>query len=129
MTHLWVRSEQRSNEDRVGLTPAGASALLKKGITVTVEESKSRIIPIEAYHAVGCTIATENSWSNAPETAIIFGLKELPNDDSKLHHRHIMFGHAYKGQHSGLALLHRFKEGDGVLYDLEYLVDDAGRRC
>ena len=128
MTHLWVRSEQRANEDRVGLTPKGASALMRKGITVTVEESKSRIIPTEAYHAVGCKISTENSWSRAPETAIIFGLKELPNEDSKLHHRHIMFGHAYKGQHSGLSLLRRFKKGNGVLYDLEYLVDDAGRR-
>ena len=128
MTHLWLRSEQRANEDRVGLTPGGASALLQKGITVTVEESKSRIIPTEAYHAVGCTIAKENSWFSAPETAIIFGLKELPNDDNKLHHRHIMFGHAYKDQQSGLALLRRFKEGGGVLYDLEYLVDYEGRR-
>ncbi len=128
MTHLWVRSEQRANEDRVGLTPKGASALLKKGISVTVEDSKSRIIPTEAYHAAGCTIVSENSWSSAPETAIIFGLKELLDDGSKLPHRHIMFGHAYKGQQSGRALLRRFKDGDGVLYDLEYLVDAEGRR-
>ena len=128
MTHLWVRCEQRANEERVGLTPKGASILLQKGITVTVEDSKSRIIPTEAYRAAGCTIAAENSWPSAPETVIIFGLKDLPAEESELHHRHIMFGHAYKGQHSGRALLRRFKQGDGALYDLEYLIDDAGRR-
>ena len=41
MTHLWVRSEQRANEDRVGLTPKGASALLKKGISVTSKRAKA----------------------------------------------------------------------------------------
>mgnify|MGYP006158552743 CR=1 FL=1 len=32
MTHLWVRAEQRPNEERVGLTPDGAAALVKAGI-------------------------------------------------------------------------------------------------
>lgn len=27
-THLWVRAEQRANEERVGLTPQGARALV-----------------------------------------------------------------------------------------------------
>ena len=39
MTHLWVRAEQRPNEERVGLTPEGAAALIKAGFRVTVEES------------------------------------------------------------------------------------------
>ncbi|WP_243611872.1 saccharopine dehydrogenase [Shimia aestuarii] len=128
MTHLWVRAEQRPNEDRVGLTPEGAKALLDKGIRVTVEESSVRAIPIDGYRAAGCDIAPENSWPTAPQDAIIFGLKELPEDGTPLPHRHIMFGHAYKGQHSGAALLRRFKAGGGTLYDLEYLVDEDGRR-
>jgi len=128
MTHLWVRAEQRLNEDRVGLTPEGAKALLEKGIQVTVEESSVRAIPIEEYRAAGCEIAPENTWPDAPQDAIIFGLKELPEDASPLTHRHIMFGHAFKGQHSGKALLERFKAGKGTLYDLEYLVDETGRR-
>lgn len=128
MTHLWVRAEQRPNEDRVGITPEGVKALLSKGIRVTVEESQSRIIPIDRYRAVGCKIARENSWPKAPDDAIIFGLKELPEDGTPLSHRHIMFGHAYKGQYSGQTLLRRFKAGGGTLYDLEYLVDETGRR-
>jgi len=128
MTHLWVRAEQRPNEERVGLTPDGARALIAAGIAVTVEDSSVRAIPIDGYRDAGCTIAAENSWPEAPEDAIVFGLKELPEDGTPLPHRHIMFGHAFKGQHSGKELLRRFKAGGGTLYDLEYLVDEAGRR-
>ena len=128
MTHLWVRAEQRDNEERVGLTPDGAAALLNAGVAVTVEHSDVRCIPTESYRAAGCSIAAQNSWPDAPKDAIVFGLKELPEDGTPLTHRHIMFGHAYKGQPAGLRLLARFKAGGGTLYDLEYLVDGDGRR-
>ena len=128
MTHLWVRAEQRLNEDRVGLTPEGAQALMQAGLKVTIEQSSVRAIPLQGYIDAGCDIAPENSWPQAPSDAIIFGLKELPEDGTPLPHRHIMFGHAYKGQHSGKALLDRFKAGGGTLYDLEYLVEENGRR-
>lgn len=39
-----------------------------------------------------------------------------------------MFGHAFKGQPAGQRLLRRFIEGGGTLYNLEYLVDETGRR-
>ena len=128
MTHLWVRAEQRDHEERVGLTPEGAATLIAAGIRVTVEQSSVRIIGISGYRDAGCEIAPENSWPEAPDDAIIFGLKELPEDGSALRHRHIMFGHAYKGQPAGQDLLRRFKAGGGTLYDLEYLVDEQGRR-
>jgi len=128
MTHLWVRAEQRPNEERVGLTPEGAAALIKAGIRVTVEKSSVRAIALDGYVAAGCEIAEENLWPKAPADAIIFGLKELPEDGTPLTHRHIMFGHAFKGQPAGQVLLKRFKAGGGTLYDLEYLVDETGRR-
>jgi saccharopine dehydrogenase (NAD+, L-lysine-forming) len=128
MTHVWVRAEQRPNEERVGLTPAGAAALVKAGIRVTVEESSVRAIPIDGYKAAGCEIAAANLWPQAPRDAIIFGLKELPEDGTPLIHKHIMFGHAFKGQSAGQVLLKRFKAGGGTLYDLEYLVEENGRR-
>ncbi|WP_295072707.1 saccharopine dehydrogenase [Tabrizicola sp.] len=128
MTHLWVRAEQRPNEERVGLAPEGAAALVKAGIRVTVERSSVRAIPLDGYVAAGCDIAEENHWPQAPADAIVFGLKELPEDGTPLSHRHIMFGHAYKGQPAGRVLLQRFKAGGGTLYDLEYLVNEDGRR-
>ncbi len=128
MTHLWVRAEQRPNEDRVGVTPEGVAALVGAGIRVTVEDSSVRAIGIQGYHDAGAEIAPENTWPDAPKDAVIFGLKELPDDGTPLPHRHIMFGHAYKGQADGRVLLDRFKAGGGTLYDLEYLVDETGRR-
>ncbi|MGQ0566777.1 MAG: saccharopine dehydrogenase [Gemmobacter sp.] len=128
MTHLWLRAEQRPNEERTGLMPEGAAALVAAGLRVTVERSSVRAVPLEGYVAAGCAVAPENAWPQAPHDAIIFGLKELPEDGTPLVHRHIMFGHAYKGQPAGQVLLRRFRAGGGVLYDLEYLVDDAGRR-
>ncbi|MBF9057634.1 saccharopine dehydrogenase [Rhodobacterales bacterium HKCCSP123] len=128
MTHLWVRAEQRPNEDRAGLTPEGVQALIAAGFRVTVEDSRTRAIPLQGYLDAGAETAPEGSWPDAPEGAIIFGLKELPEDGTALSHRHIMFGHAYKGQPAGRILLDRFRAGGGTLYDLEYLVDAAGRR-
>jgi saccharopine dehydrogenase (NAD+, L-lysine-forming) len=128
MTHLWVRAEQRLNEERVGLTPQGAATLVAAGIKVTVEASSVRAIAIDGYRAAGCTIAVGNTWPDAPPDAIIFGLKELPDDGTPLTHRHIMFGHAFKGQPAGRVLLARFKAGGGTLYDLEYLLGADGRR-
>ncbi|MDX8349972.1 saccharopine dehydrogenase [Cognatiyoonia sp. IB215446] len=128
MVHLWVRSEARAHEERVGLTPQGVAKLIAAGFRVTVEESAQRILPIADYASTGCEVAPEFSWVDAPDDAIIFGLKELPDDGTPLRHRHIMFGHAYKGQPAGQVLLGRFKAGGGALLDLEYLTDASGRR-
>jgi saccharopine dehydrogenase (NAD+, L-lysine-forming) len=126
--HLWVRAECRDNEQRVGIMPEGVAMLIAEGATVTVEESAARVVPTERYARVGAQIVTEGAWRAAPDDAVIFGLKELPADSSPLRHDHIMFGHAYKGQPDGPALLARFAAGGGALLDLEYLVDDDGRR-
>jgi len=128
MAHIWVRAEQRAQEQRVGVTPHGVSQLMAAGHAVTVEESPVRAIAMEDYVATGCDVAAAHSWVDAPENAIIFGLKELDPDGPDLRHRHIMFGHAYKGQSDGPQLLSRFRRGGGVLLDLEYLTDEAGRR-
>lgn len=128
MAHIWVRSEQREFEQRVGVTPQGVSKLMDAGHKVTVEESSTRAIDIAQYRETGCAIAPAHSWVNAPSDAIIFGLKELDEDGPDLAHRHIMFGHAYKGQAEGPALLSRFKRGGGALYDLEYLLHENKRR-
>lgn len=126
--HLWLRAESRSDEARTGLTPDGAAQLIAAGLRVTVEQSRQRAIEIEGYRSAGAGIAPEGSWQGAPHDAVIFGLKELPDDGTPLPHRHIMFGHAYKGQHSGRVLLERFRAGGGTLLDLEYLTDENGRR-
>ena len=125
---IWMRHEPRDNEARAPLVPDGAAQMVAKGWRVVVEDSPTRCIPTQAYADAGGEIAATGSWVDAPKDAIILGLKELPDDGTPLRHRHIMFGHAFKGQAAGPALLQRFQAGGGTLLDLEYLVDDTGRR-
>jgi saccharopine dehydrogenase (NAD+, L-lysine-forming) len=125
---LWVRSEVRPTERRAPIVPADARRLVEAGVRVTVEESPQRSFPIGGYAAAGCAVAPPGSWVDADPEVVVVGLKELPATPAALRHRHVFFGHAYKGQRGAAGLLHRFAAGGGVLLDLEYLVDDAGRR-
>ncbi|SDE71391.1 saccharopine dehydrogenase [Limimaricola pyoseonensis] len=128
MTHYWLREETRPDEGRSPLTPEGAARLMASGAQVTVEDSAQRLIPTAAFAQAGCTVVPGGQWRDAPETAVILGLKELPSDDAPLRHAHVMFAHAYKGQPGAAALLSRFRAGGGTLLDLEYLTDADGRR-
>ena len=60
-----------------------------------------------SFVRIGCKIVDEASWPDAPLDAFIVGIKELPDEDRPLQHRHIYFGHAYKvrniAQHKTLA--------------------------
>ncbi|MFG2126465.1 saccharopine dehydrogenase [Streptomyces sp. NPDC048751] len=126
--HLWLRHEVRTTERRTPIVPDDARRLIEAGVALTVEESPQRIFPVEEYEAVGCRVAPAGSWVSAPRDAVVLGLKELPDAPAELTHRHVFFGHAYKQQPGAVELLRRFAAGGGALLDLEYLVDDEGRR-
>jgi len=125
---LWMRSEQRPTERRAPIVPSDAATLVAQGIRVVVEDSPNRAFPAREYAAAGCRIVEPGTWVDAPSEAYVLGLKELPDAPLALRHRHVFFGHAYKGQAAGRELLDRFITGGGALLDLEYLVDDTGRR-
>ncbi|KJY37795.1 saccharopine dehydrogenase [Streptomyces katrae] len=130
-THLWMRHEARPTERRAPLTPQDAARLVEAGVRITVEESAQRAFPLADYTAAGCATAPTGSWhEQAPDEAYVLGLKELPAGPGApaLRHRHIYFGHAYKGQAGARELLARFTAGGGALLDMEYLTDEAGRR-
>lgn len=124
---LWVRHESRPGEGRTAVSPESAKALLEAGFRIVVEADEQRAVDIEEYRALGCEIAEAGVWEQAPQDAIIVGLKELPEGDAPLRD-HIYFGHAYKHQRGARELLSRFVAGGGELLDLEYLVDEDGRR-
>lgn len=126
--HLWLRHEVRSTERRTPIVPDDAGRLVASGVDLTVEESPQRIFPTQEYEAAGARIVPAGSWVSAPRDAVILGLKELPGRPRELVHRHVFFGHAYKRQPGAADLLGRFAAGRGALLDLEYLVDDEGRR-
>ena len=126
---LWIRHETRRNERRAALAPADARGLIERGVRLTVEESAQRVFPVHEYAVAGCEIVPQGSWADlCPTETYVLGLKELPDEPPLLGHRHIFFGHAYKGQAGARPLLRRFAAGGGVLLDLEYLVDADGHR-
>ncbi|WAL68638.1 saccharopine dehydrogenase [Amycolatopsis cynarae] len=127
-TRITMRHETRPTERRAPISPGDAAALAGQGITITVERSPQRVFADEEYAAAGCVLAPAGSWRDAPADEFVIGLKELPGEPEALRHRHIYFGHAYKGQRHARALLRRFAEGGGALLDLEHLVDARGRR-
>lgn len=128
LPRLWMRHEVRRTERRAPIAPADARALLEQGISLTVEESPQRVFPLGDYVEAGCQIAPAGSWTEAHDDVFVVGLKELPGEPSLLRHRHVFFGHAFKGQQGGAELLGRFADGGGALLDIEYLVDADHRR-
>lgn len=48
------------------------------------------------YSIPGVEMAPSGSWTSAPKEAFIVGLKELPESDDPVTHRHIFYAHAYK---------------------------------
>lgn len=126
--HLWLRHETRAHEQRAAITPDGVAALLAAGLQVSVESSPVRVFQDQEYAAAGAALVPTGGWIDAPADAVIVGLKELPAGPAELVHRHVFFGHAYKGQPGAEELIARFAAGGGTLLDLEYLVGEDGRR-
>jgi len=125
---VWIRSESRGTERRAPVVPADIPLLIDAGVRVTVEESDQRIFAADEYAAAGATVVAEGTWPGAPDDAYVVGIKELPDEPESLHHRHIYFAHAFKGQEDARRTLERFVRGGGRLLDIEYLVGDDGRR-
>ena len=87
-----------------------------------------RIFDDKDFEAAGGKLVAEGSWVDAPKEHLIIGLKELEEEEFPLHHTHIQFAHCYKKQTGWEKTLSRFPRGGGLLYDLEFLTDDTGRR-
>jgi len=126
---VWLRDEVKVGEARVILTPKDAAHLIQSGVRVVVERSNVRCISDSEYSAIGCNLVDSGSWIHeASVSTWILGLKELAVSPYSLFHRHIFFGHCYKSQNGASQLLDRFVKGRGMLFDLEFLVDENGKR-
>lgn len=110
------------------VSPKTAKALLDAGYIVRVERSAERIYNDEEFAEVGAELVPAGSWVKAPKEDIIFGLKELPEDDIDLPHTYIHFQHIFKKQTGWAPSLSRFARAGGTLFDLEFLTDENNRR-
>ncbi|PVU99013.1 hypothetical protein BB559_001078 [Furculomyces boomerangus] len=127
--HLWLRKESKPLEYRIALSPDVCETLIKNGFKITVENGDDLIFDINDFKKAGCEIAEQGSWVSSPADTIIVGLKELPETDTfPLIHRHIMFAHCFKYQTGWKDIMKRFINGNGTLYDIEFLSDTQNRR-
>ncbi|KAJ3541847.1 hypothetical protein NM208_g4406 [Fusarium decemcellulare] len=110
------------------VSPETAKALIDAGYVVRVEESPDRIYGIDEFKAVGAEIVPSGSWVKASTDDIILGLKEIEADGTPLPHNYIHFAHVFKKQNGWTTELSRFAKAGGLLYDLEFLIDENGRR-
>lgn len=126
---FWLRSESKENEFRRALTPNDCASIIEKGHQVIVEDWSGSIIPTDDYKKVGCKITPAGSWAlDAPEQAVIIGLKALPESIKSFKHTHIYFAHCYKEQEGWEELMRKFHHGGGRIIDLEFMYDQNGRR-
>lgn len=126
---FWLRSESKGHEFRRALTPIDCRKIIKKGHKVVVEDWADSIIPTASYKDIGCTIVPAGSWTTeAPDDAIIIGLKALPDSIEVIKHTHIYFAHCYKEQEGSKELMQRFHKGGGRIIDLEFMYDENGMR-
>jgi hypothetical protein len=125
---FWLRSETKENEFRRALDPSACEKLIANGHQVVVEDWADSIIPTKAYKKAGCEIAGAGSWVNSPKRTIIVGLKALPESCEIFHHRLIFFAHVYNKQEGWENLMKKFSTAGGKIIDLEFMVDDKGRR-
>ncbi|RCI15907.1 hypothetical protein L249_1766 [Ophiocordyceps polyrhachis-furcata BCC 54312] len=128
---ILLRAEQKPLEHR-SFSPAVVRSLVQAGYPVRVERSSpdpKRIFDDNEYEAAGATLVPTGGWPDAaPGSALILGLKEIPEADFALTNDHISFAHCYKNQGGWDKVLSRFPRGRSTLYDLEFLVDEKGRR-
>ena len=126
---FWLRAETKKNEFRRALTPDSCEKIIAAGHKVVVEDWKDSIIPITLYKEVGCEIRGENTWiQQAPDSAIIIGLKALDESPKNYKHTHIYFAHCYKDQDGWREIMAKFKQGQGKIIDLEFMTDENNRR-
>ncbi len=126
--HYWLRAETHLNEHRSPITSKEAATLMQAGIQITVERNPDRACKDADFAALGCDMVATGTWVDAPTDTVILGLKDIPVADFPLRHKHIQFAHVFKGQEGADQYLNRFKQGGGTIYDLEFLVDQTGRR-
>ncbi|PHH76294.1 hypothetical protein CDD82_4056 [Ophiocordyceps australis] len=129
---ILLRAEQKPLEHR-SFSPSVIRSLVEAGYPVAVERSSTeadfkRIFEDEEYQAAGATLVPAGEWPNAAPNTLILGLKEIPEQDFALTNDHISFAHCYKNQGGWQKVLGRFPRGGSVLYDLEFLLDEQGRR-
>jgi alanine dehydrogenase len=122
---IGIRHEDKSEwERRVPVTPQDASELQQEhGIQVIVQRSPTRAFTDDEFAQAG--IPTQDDLSSCP---VIFGIKEIPEEQFEPDKAYVFFAHVIKGQPYNMPMLRRLLELGCTLIDYERVVDEENRR-
>ncbi|MGD8472632.1 MAG: bifunctional lysine ketoglutarate reductase /saccharopine dehydrogenase family protein [Anaerolineae bacterium] len=122
---IGVRREDKSEwERRVPVTPRDAAELQREhDIKVVVQRSPTRAFTDQEFAKAGLIV--EDDLASCP---VIFGIKEIPNDQLEPGKVYMFFAHVIKGQPYNMPMLRRLLEQGCTLIDYERVVDEKNRR-
>ena len=118
-----ILRETRDEEQRVPLTPADVNWLIRRGISVEVESSHTRIFKDQMYRKSGARIVDRFS-----KASFLLGIKTPRTEDLYANKIYMIFSHTLKGQFQNIPFLKTCLRKDITLIDYEKITDSFGRR-
>lgn len=124
---IGVPKEIKNNENRVGLTPASVSELVRRGHSVVVETNAGRAIGFddETYRKVGASIAGSAEEVFAGSEMIVKVKEPQPQEIKRLTPKHTLFTYLHLAPDPAQAEALAKSGCTAIAY--ETVTDDAGR--
>ncbi len=118
-----LREIDNKYERRAPLTPADVRWLIKKGVKVEVESSKTRIFKDQQYIKAGARVL-----DRFKEASLLLGIKQPRVGNIHKDKIYMLFSHTIKGQPENMPLLKEFIKRGVTIIDYEKITDLHGRR-
>jgi alpha-aminoadipic semialdehyde synthase len=115
--------ETKKGESRTPLVPADVNWLIKRGISVEVENSPNRVFNSLQYKKSGAKIVNK-----CKQASLLVGVKEPRIEDLCVDKIYMVFSHTIKGQFKNMPLLKGCLKKRITLIDYEKIADMYGRR-
>ncbi len=115
--------ETKGFEHRAPLVPSDVKWLIKRGVSVEVEQSNNRVFRDSEYKKNGAAIVDK-----IVEAELLVGIKEPRVHDIHSHKIYMVFSHTAKGQSHNMPLLKACLKKHITLIDYEKIVDLYGAR-
>ena len=118
-----LKERSKKGEKRAPLTPLDVRRLVKKGIKVEVESSKTRVFNDGEYKKAGAAVLDKFK-----KAALLLGIKKPKVDTIYKDKIYMIFSHTIKGQSGNMPVLKEFIEKGVTLIDYEKITDSDARR-
>jgi alpha-aminoadipic semialdehyde synthase len=120
---IGILRETKEREHRTPLVPSDVEWLVDRGVSVEVEQNRSRAFSDNEYRKNGAKIVDK-----IQEATFLIGIKEPRVHDLHSHKIYMVFSHTAKGQPHNMPLLKACLKKNITLIDYERIVDLYGTR-